>query len=781
MEEKRKLFKTFGEGCKNTYHKAENFCRIVLGRDLSGEEERIRSKKWRKQLLFFALSSGIAALFTLTALPYEIDALGYAFFAAATGADALYALVGIAVALPFHTSPFILLFVTALGVLMRVLIQRTASAGKYFEESRRVRCALSAALGFLAGFARAALVGFTKESIIALIASSVTAPILALLFSLITSPAKEGAWREIGRLAIVFFLVYALDTVGIFGLSFGTMLAFFLTLAIAITNGALRGVLMGLVSGLALGGIYAPIFALAGLVTGLAANFNLTYSVLSSAILAILLNLYLKGPMNALGFSGDVIFAAVIFLPLAKAGLIPQIHFFADEPGELPGMKYVEGVQKKFRQNRLEALATAFEELSDVFLELSEKSRRPGNYELHEAGDEVFSRYCKKCALHGICWQRDYDETSEAMNAMLKKVQEGKAADKGDLPDTFGKRCRHLEKILRDINNAAADLVERAIRRDKTELFALDYEAMAELLAETAREGEDEFERDLPLMKKAMQALRAKGFAALGYSAWGKRQKTLLASGVDVTSLSLSGKEISKTLSEASGLEFSEPHFDFSGDFVTMTVTSLPRIALDIATASRAKEENTVSGDATAIFDDAAQNPYALLCDGMGSGRAAAITARISTVFLEKMISAGNPQTVVLKMLSNFLRSKSEECHSTCDLLEVDAYGCRAIFTKCGAAPSYLCHEGNLVTVDLRSLPIGITRDFTPATQSLPIAIGDVLILSSDGLTMESTEVTALLNANENASSSELAGLFLNGFAGSDDASIIVIRICEPK
>ena len=779
MDEKKTLFQKSADSVKYAYHKSEEFCRVLLGRDLRGEEERLACKKWRKYLLHLSLYGGISTLFMLTTLPFGVTSLGYAFFAAAFGNQAIFALVGIAFSLFFHPSPWVTLFVASLGLLMRVLSGRTAKVTRYFEESRRVRTAFSASLAFLESFAHAALVGFTKESLITLLVSSLVAPVFTLLFSLMTSPTKEGALSELGRLAIVFFLVYSLNTVGILGLSFGTMLAFFLTMAIAITNGALRGVLMGLVSGLALGGIYAPILAVAGLCTGLAANLSLTYSVLASAILAITMNLYLQGPINALGFSGDIVFAAVIFLPLAKAGLIPQIHFFADEPSELPGMKYVEGVQKKFRKNKLEALSSAFEELSDVFLELSEKSRRPGSYELHEAGDEVFSRYCHKCALHTICWQRDYDETTEAMNALLKKLQQGETAAPSDLPDAFSSRCRHLEKIIRDINNAAADLVERAIRRDKTELFALDYEAMAELLAETAREGEDEFERDLPLCKKATQALRAKGVVALGYSAWGKRKKTILASGVDITSLTLSGKEIAKVLTEATGLDLSEPHFDFSGDFVTMTVTSLPRISLDVATASRAKEEGAISGDSMTAFDDATGNPYCILCDGMGSGKTAAITARISTVFLEKMISAGNPQNVVLKMLSNFLRSKSDECHSTCDLLEIDAYSSRAIFTKCGAAPSYLCHEGNLITVDLRSLPIGITRDFTPAGDALPISAGDTVILTSDGLSISEDALVSFLKENAALSANDLAEAILQKFAGSDDASIIVVGIKE--
>ena len=777
MDEKKTVIRKSADLARLYLDKTENFCRILFGKDLRDEKERLDSKKWRKQLLFSTLIAGITLLFSLVVLPFGASSLGYAFFAASVGIHALYATAGLLLSLFFTKSPLVTLFVTALGLLMRILIKRTSHRAAYFEESRRTRIALALSLGFLDSFAASALVGFTQDSLIALLAASLVAPLTALLFTLITTPVKEGAWRELGRLTIVFFLVYALDTVGVFGLSLGVMLAFFLTLSIAITNGALRGVLMGLVAGLALGGVYAPILAVAGLCTGLASNLSLTYSVLASAALAIVMNLYLKGPVNALAFSGDILITALLFLPLAKAGLIPQIHFFTDEPSELPGMKYVEGVQKKYRQSKLEALSGSFEELSDVFLELSEKSRRPGSYELQEAGDEVLSRYCHKCALHHICWQRDADEMNDAMHTLYKKVQEGSPALPTDLPEAFAGRCRHLEKILRDINNAARDLVERAIRRDKTELFALDYEAMAELLAEAAREGDDEFERDLVLCKKASATLRANGVVALGYSAWGKRQKTVLASGVDVASLSKSSQALATSLSDATGLAFSEPHFDFSGDFVTMTVETLPKLSLEIGTASRAKEEGAVSGDALTAFEDARGNPYCLLCDGMGSGKAAAITARISTVFLEKMIAAGNKKTVVLKMLSNFLRSKSEECHSTADLLEIDTYSCRAIFLKCGAAPSYLCHEDNLVRIDLHSLPIGITREFSPAIESLPISAGDTLVLASDGVAFEEAKLLSLIKERENDPASTLADAILDTFSSNDDASTIVIRI----
>ena len=781
MEDKRNVIQKSTDTLRQLRERTKTFCRLTLGLDLAGEEERLASKKLRRTLLFLILYATVGCLFSLTLLPYQAIPLGHAFFAAASGQYAIFALIGIALSLFFQPNPLITLFVAALGVLMRVLISRVKGTSRLFEEGRKLRMALALSLAFLEAFALSALAAFSKESLLSLVVTTVSAPIFALLFSLITAPQKVGAWREIGRLSIVFFLVYALDTVGVFGFSFGVMTAFFLTLSIAITSGALRGALMGLVTGLALGGVYAPIFALAGLCTGLAANLHLVYSVLASTGLAVVMNLYLNGAAGAFGFSADVLFAALLFLPLAKAGLIPEIRFFADEPSELPDMKYVEGVQKKYRQNKLNALSAAFEELSTVFLELSEKSRRPGGYEIKEAGDAVFSRYCEACALKSICWQRDEAETNEAVNALFRKVQKGERAMTCDLPETLSKRCRHLEKILRDINNAAADLVERAVRRDKTELFALDYEAMAELLAETAREGEDEFEKDVVLYKKASHTLREMGLCALGYSAWGKRQKTVLASGVEIASLSASGKEIAARVGEACELSFSEPHFDFSGDFVTMTLTTVPRLLPEASHAIKAKGTEggigLVSGDAYTAFHDALGNPYFLLCDGMGSGKTAAITARISTVFIETMMSAGNHKEVVLKMLSNFLRSKSEECHSTCDLVEIDAYSCRAIFLKCGAAPSFLYHNGNLVAIDLHSLPIGITREFTPAVRELPISEGDLIILTSDGIALTDEALAAHLAAHATDAPDTLASSILTTFATDDDATVAVIRM----
>ncbi len=748
MEDKKTIIEKGIGGIRRLSAKATYYARLALGKDLSGEAERLASKKARRKLLFSVLFFTLAWLFSLTELYFSATPLGIALFSAARGSNAAFALIGVTLGAFWSAHPIADLTVAALGLFLRLVIWRITPEKGVFGESAAIRMALSATLSFLGAFAAAALEGFAMETVYALVFTVATAPLLTRLFAYATDlPKTQSMLSEPGRLAIIFFLIYALDSHGIFGFSLGLIAGFFITLSVAITNGALRATLIGLCTGLACGLPYAPIFAVAGLCTGLASNLSLTYSVLTSLGIATVMNLYLNGSSGTLAFMGDLFFATLVFLPLARAGLIPQIAFFADEPAELPEMKYVDDVRKKFRQNRLAALSSAFEELSDIFLELSEKSRRPGGYELREASDEVLARYCRKCALNNLCWQREYSETGEAMDRLIEKVQKGEEALAADLPESVNSRCRHMEKILREINNAAADLVERAVKRDKTELFALDYEAMAELLSETASESEEEFEADKALCRKASDALKGLGVVSLGYSAWGVRRKTVLASGVEIASLAVSGGEIRSSLEKATGLALSEPHFDFNGDFVTMRVESIPAITAEVAGATTTKASETVSGDALAVFDGPCGNRFFLVCDGMGSGKTAAVTAKISTVFLEKMLAAGNKKGVVLKMLSNFLRSKSEECHSSVDLLELDMLSSRALFTKCGAAPSFVLHNGNLFKVDSRSVPIGITRDLAVGEIETPVFAGDLIIMMSDGIAPSGEEVFRLTEA----------------------------------
>ena len=784
--------KSGSTGTKGTisafFSRAADAGRLLSGKGISDEDERLESKKLRKKLLLAALCFSIAFIVDRSPLPFGATGVGIAFFCASGAGAAICAFFGLVFSSLFSAHRLISLLTVLLALVLRLLVKRAAEGRSFFDELPSVRMALAACCSFVFSFAFAALDSFAMNSVYAIAISVISAPLLTVIFTkaflppAFSSSSASGAVRDSARCVLLFFVVYSLDLSGFSGFSLGVFAGFFITLYAAASNGSLRGAVIGLVCGLACGVGYAPVFAAAGLVCGLLNSTANTYSVLAALSVASAMDLYINGYADILFFMGEILLCSIIFLPLYNSGLLPKIKVFSEEGDELSGGRYAKDKRKNLRKQRLSSLSSAFDELSDVFLELSERQRKPGLAELKEAGDEVYSRYCGKCPLSAVCWQKDYKQTSLAFDIVIKKLQAGEELKEDDLPEFLTERCKNSDRILHDLEEEAARIIENAVKKDKTELFALDYEAMAEMLEAAAAENDDELEADKALSKSAAGVLRALGISALGYSAWGRRGKTIVASGVEIGTLGVSGRDIKDALEKKTHLKLSEPRFDFSGDFVTMCVESLPVISTDIYCAGRTKEDEEVSGDMLSVFESGNYCRYALICDGMGSGRTAAITSRIATVFLEKMLCAGNKTPIVIKLLSNFLRSKSDECHCTADLLEIDLLAGRAVFTKCGASASYVIRGESVFRIDSKTLPIGITREISSEQTTLSLCPGDVIIMVSDGaaaILEDEQTVRKLVDGAEAKSPEEIAEGIIGVSSDSDDRSAIVIKIKE--
>ena len=124
----------------------------------------------------------------------------------------------------------------------------------------------------------------------------------------------------------------------------------------------------------------------------------------------------------------------------------------------------------------------------------------------------------------------------------------------------------------------------------------------------------------------------------------------------------------------------------------------------------------------------------------MGSGRDAALTSRLSAVFLSKMLKAGNTKATALEMLNTIVRNNGLECFATVDLLEIDLISGQACFVKSGAAPSYVLRSGSLFRIEADNCPIGITRELQSEQISFTLMDGDVVVLLSDGVACDLEE-----------------------------------------
>ena len=171
---------------------------------------------------------------------------------------------------------------------------------------------------------------------------------------------------------------------------------------------------------------------------------------------------------------------------------------------------------------------------------------------------------------------------------------------------------------------------------------------------------------------KAAQSSKANGFACSNIAVYGKRRLSVIAGGVDLSRIKLSASGLSEALGAFAERFLALRDSSFDGEYAVMTLTARRRFAAITAASGCARHEDEPNGDTFTCFENSEDYYYAIISDGMGSGREAAITSRLCCLFLEKMLSAGNQKSITLEMLNNFVRCKNIECHATVDLLEID-------------------------------------------------------------------------------------------------------------
>ena len=128
----------------------------------------------------------------------------------------------------------------------------------------------------------------------------------------------------------------------------------------------------------------------------------------------------------------------------------------------------------------------------------------------------------------------------------------------------------------------------------------------------------------------------------------------------------------------------------------------------------------------------------------MGSGEEAAFVSGVCSMFIEKMLLAGNRADITVKMLGNLLRNENMgrggECSATVDLCELDLISGTASFIKSGAAPTYIARGSTVFKVYSRTMPIGILKEADTKISKFDTKRGDVIIMMSDGCCPDSED-----------------------------------------
>ncbi len=636
--------------------------------------------------------------------------------------------------------------------LLKVFTLNTegGNPGKDFSEEILLRIAIACLSAFIFGLWRLIGGGFLYYDLFGLLAGFLLTPTITFALSGLFCERMGFEYaREIGLVTLTFITVYALSEHTLFGFSPALTLAFFVTLWSASTLGGLKGCTVGLLAGLASAnaalltgssqlfiGIIPSLIAFSGLSMGIIKSFIGNIAVIPTLLITAALGWGLGGFSSIQSFLPDMLSASVIFLPLSKYGILPKIAALAKiRIGKRADTSMLLMKKEEDSRQRLVALSEALAHLSDTIYSLSDRMKKPGVADLKQICDKAFSTHCDRCSLASICFERECVSTLDAQSKITAALYRNGRAEIDDVPVYLKNRCPSMDTILEEMNHAAAKLVENLIRNDHTEAFAIDYEVMSKLLSARITETDEEYEIDSELTKKLCKSLGYMGIAARSAICFGKRKKQVIVGDFDISRVRLGADEIKVAVENTVGIPMAAPTFSIDGEDTTMCISVKRRFKMTSATATGAKASEKANGDNTAIFTNKEGYGYAIISDGMGSGKEAAITSKICSVFAERMLSAGNSVVITLEMLNGFIRSRGVECSATVDLAEIDLITGNVSFVKSGAAPSFVLRGGNIYKLQSKTLPIGIMPELDAEKIKFELQADDIIVMLSDGVT----------------------------------------------
>ncbi len=677
-------------------------------------------------------------------------------------------------------------------VIFTVFILRSVVTSGEFDESIAYRTLTAFFASAVVSSWNCILNSFTLDSVFTGLSVAVIAPLFTYLFSgffvSLGDPLFESGMKmrvEVGLASIYFALAFALGGISLFGFSLGAAFSFAVTCLAAKTLGAMHAGVFGMVGGMSLAsGLFAAAFGVVGVVSAIFFSVSdllaLSVAVLVSSAAAI----YVGGFAGLVTVLPEVLFGCIVIYPILK--LMP----IAEERITLEAMsvKTSEEHERECVERELTKLSGTFATLSEVFFAVNDTLRTPNVSDVSRTVDKAFNKVCALCSMSGMCWGRHFTDSNEAKQAICERIIESGRAESDDFPEHFTERCIKLDKILAEINRRYAGLYYVANDVRHANLIAGEYHTVSKLLQSTARGFKDSEAENTELGKRAFSAMRSLATPFGRIEAWGRRRSVIDVFGVCPERLERSSAELTAAFETECGMMFEEPEFIKLETSSALRMRRRTPITLECAKKSMSKKGERVNGDSISFFEKDDGYFYSLICDGMGSGRDAALTSRLASVFLEKVLTCTDDKKVTLEMLNSMLIAKNDECFTTLDLIEIDLFDMKASFIKAGAAPSFIVRGDRVYKINSATLPAGIIEKLSAEETKISIRPGDVIVMLSDGITdsgdssaEDNPWLTELITSLSKESPSDLCdkllGEALTRFGASDDMSVAALKV----
>ncbi|MDD6320281.1 MAG: SpoIIE family protein phosphatase [Oscillospiraceae bacterium] len=353
---------------------------------------------------------------------------------------------------------------------------------------------------------------------------------------------------------------------------------------------------------------------------------------------------------------------------------------------------------------------------------------------------------CQNCARRNACWVGSYSTAMDGLYALRQALESKGRVELEDLPGQLSV-CVHPADLCAAVTHGYRLWCSRRQTRARTSVLRAalteQYSAMASALAQMAGQLGQAGLPDPRREARVNQLFSSIGLEPLECSVSADAAGRVTAA-VTVPRTALSREECRALAGEMSRIcrrDFDLPEVSHCRTVTMLRFGELPLYHAVFGLASRPAPPETICGDACEQFCDSSGRAQMLLCDGMGTGKPAAVDGQMAARLTSQLLRAGFAAQSAARLVNVALGLKNvdQESGATLDLLTVDLYTGRAGLFKAGAAPSFLCRGGAVRTLEGSSLPMGVLDSVTGRSTAFTMDSGDVVLMVSDGALCDGT------------------------------------------
>lgn len=389
---------------------------------------------------------------------------------------------------------------------------------------------------------------------------------------------------------------------------------------------------------------------------------------------------------------------------------------------------------------KLSGVADALSDIADTVNAVCQRQMPPKGECFDFVVEQVARTTCQNCTRRSRCWVRGYATAMDGLYHLKPVLESRGRVEVQDLPGQLSV-CIHPADLCtaanhgyrlwrsRRQNRARAQMLRTAL----TEQYSALAGALAQLAGKLGQAGLPDPRRE----SRVAQLFAGLGLEALECSVTADLAGRLTAS-VTICRTHFTREEITGLTEEMSRLcrrDMDLPEITHCRTVTMLTFGERPLFAAQFGAAAHAAAGQSVSGDALDQFCDTSGRAQMLLCDGMGTGRAAAVDGQMAAKLTAQLLRAGFAAESAARLVNVALGLKGaeQEAGATLDLLTVDLYTGRAGLFKAGAAPSFLVRGGVPRMLDGASLPMGVLDSLVGRSSTFALDAGDWVVLVSDG------------------------------------------------